>query len=277
MTAAVLPSHHTIEVRGLSLHYLDWGNDGAPPLVFVHGLSSAAAGWQRVAEHFASDFHVVALDQRGHGDSSWAPPDAYDTDSYVADLDAFVDALGLSRFVLVGHSMGGHNSIAYVARHPDRVRCAVVNDIPPALNQDPDATAQRFPGGQHPVLPSIEAWMDQQRPNAPFTPEHILRFSGEIRLKAVEGGVAPKYDPNASIHWQPRDLWDEARSITRPVLFIRGGRSTVLDATTLQRMDMEVPLARSITLEKAGHNTFFDMEPEFVHVVRDFIAAHVDA
>src|SRR5688500_10778341 len=102
MTTALTPSDHTLEVRGLALHYLDWGNPEAMPLVLVHGLSNSAAGWRRVAPSFADDYHVVALDQRGHGDSGWADPAEYDTDSYVADLERFVDELAFERFVLVG-------------------------------------------------------------------------------------------------------------------------------------------------------------------------------
>ncbi len=277
MTTAVRPDGRTIELRGLTFHYLEWPapTPSATPMVLLHGLSSSAAAWRRVAEHFASEYRVIALDQRGHGDTSWAEAGAYGTDDYVADMEAFADALGLDRFVLIGHSMGGHNAIAYTARHPERVLAALANDIPPALSRDPAAQAQQFPDGHHPVFPSIEAWMEAQRPNAPFTPPEILRFSGESRLKVVEGGVTPKYDPNASIHWAPADLWEEARSITRPILFIRGGRSTVLDAATLQRMDLEIEPARSITLEKSGHNTFFDMEPEFVRTLDDFLRAHV--
>lgn len=277
MATTARPTEHDFTLEGRTLRYLDWGNPGATPLVLVHGLSSAARAWSRVAEHFADRYHVIALDQRGHGDSDWVPADTYDTDSYVADLEAFVDALGLERFVLVGHSMGGHNAIAYTARHPERVICALANDIPPALDRDPTASAASFPGGRHPVYASIEDWIEQQRPTAPFTPEHILRFSGESRLKPVEGGLTPKYDPAASIHWRPKDLWNEARSITRPILFIRGGRSTVLSAQTLQDMDMQVEPARSITLEKSGHNTFFDMEHEFLAVLSDFLDAHQSA
>jgi pimeloyl-ACP methyl ester carboxylesterase len=276
MTTTVQPDSRTIELRGLGFHYLEWpaARSGATPLVLLHGLSSSAAAWRRVAEHFADDYRVIALDQRGHGESEWADPSSYQTDDYVADLEAFVDALGLERFVLVGHSMGGHHTIAYTARHPERVIAALANDIPPALDRNPETQAQQFPNGAHPVYASIDAWMDAQRPNSPFTPEAMLRFSGESRLKAVDAGIAPKYDPNASIHWAPADLWDEARTITRPILFIRGGRSTVLDPQTLQRMDMEIEPARSITLEKSGHNTFFDMEPEFVRTLADFLGAH---
>ena len=173
---------------------------------------------------------MIALDQRGHGESQWAPAaGGYGTDDFVADLETFVDALGLGRFVLVGHSMGGHNTIAYTARHPERILCAVVNDIPPSIERDPVAQAERFPGGQHPVFPAVEAWMDEQRKHSEFTPEEMLRLSA-TRLEEVEGGVQLRSDPNASISWAPADLWDEARTITRPILFIRGGRSGVLDA-----------------------------------------------
>ncbi|MFN8639960.1 MAG: alpha/beta hydrolase [Dehalococcoidia bacterium] len=274
--AMVEPTHQALDLpeQGVRLHYLEWGSPSAPPLVLVHGLSSSAAAWHRVAQAFLGSYHVIALDQRGHGESGWVDAEHYDTESYVADLAAFVDALGLGQFVLIGHSMGGHHTLAYTARHAERVRCAVVNDIPPALERDPDATAARFPGGRHPVFASVDAWMDLERAGQPFTPEPILRFSGETRLRAVEGGFVPRYDPNASICWQPKDLWEEVRTISRPLLLLRGGRSTVLEAATLQQMDMEIEPARSITLEKAGHNTFFDMEHEFIEVVRAFIAAH---
>lgn len=274
MTTATQPLLSTLELRGLEVRYRDWGNEGATPLVLVHGLSSSSAAWQRVAEHLAGRFHVLGLDQRGHGDTTWAADGDYGTDAYVADLEAFVDALGLERFVLVGHSMGGHHTIAYTARHPERVICAVANDIPPALERDPEAAATRFPGGEHPVLPTIEAWIDTQRPDAPFTPEHMHRLNAEAKLKPIEGGVVPKHDPRASIDWAPKDLWEEARAISRPILFVRGGRSNVLEAQTLQDMDLQIAPARSITLEKSGHNTFYDMEHEFLAVVSDFIDAH---
>ncbi|MEX2374071.1 MAG: hypothetical protein WD942_00590, partial [Dehalococcoidia bacterium] len=71
------------------------------------------------------------------------------------------------------------------------------------------------------------------------------------------------------------DLWDEARTIQLPLLIIRGGRSTVLDAQTLQDMDMAIPGARSVTLEKAGHDTYSDMEHEWIGMARAFLGAHV--
>ncbi len=278
MPDAVEPTSHTVEVGGLNLHYLDWGNEGALPMVLLHGLGGAAGDWMRIAESFRDSYHVVALDQRGHGGSDHAPDHAYSTDDFVGDLSGFVDALGFERFVLCGHSMGGHNTIAFTARNPERVACALANDIPPSMPDRGSAEdrAAGFPDGQHPVFPTMDAWIDSRRPTATFTSDVHLRLMAESRLKPVDGGFQPKSDPNASIHWDPTDLWEEAQTITRPIFFIRGGGSQVLDAETVQKMDMAIEPARSVGLEQSGHNTFFDMEEEWLSVASQFFAAHSD-
>lgn len=279
MTTAVEPQHHTVEVNSLSLHYVDYGapSPDATPMLFLHGLSTLWAMWQRVAEHFVSEgYHVMALDQRGHGASDWAPADRYRTSDYLSDLEQFVDGLGLDRFILVGQSMGGHHTIAYTARHPERIIAALANDIPPAIKRGEVDYSQQFPGGNHRVFASIEEWAAPRREANPFTPEWAHELSARELLREVDGGWQPRHDPNAIMRWEPVDLWDEAKTITRPILFIRGGRSRVLDAQTLQDMDMAIPGARSVTLEKAGHSTYHDMEHEWINVASTFFVAHRD-
>ena len=274
MTTAVEPTSRTIELRGLRLHYLDWGNESAPALVLLHGLGGAAGEWRRVAEHFRSDYRVLALDQRGHGRSEHAADRAYATDDLVADLGAFLDALGIDRAILCGHSMGGHNVIAFTARHPERVVCGLANDIPPALPRDAAAAASQFPGGQQPLFADIEAFIADGRERNPFTPEEARRIVAKARLAPMEGGYRSTADPAAAIEWAPADLWEAARTITRPLLLVRGGASPVLDAETLRRMEAAIAPARSVTLERAGHNTFLDMEPEFLAAASPFFAEH---
>ena len=276
MTTAVEPQHETVTINGLRLHYVDYGapSPDAPVMVMLHGLTSAWGAWRRVAEHFAPRYRVVALDQRGHGESDWAPADAYDTASYLSDLEQFVDGLGLERFVLVGQSMGGHHTIAYTARHPERIMAAIANDIPPSIQRGEVDYAQAYPGGQHRVSATAEEWLTPRREQNPFTPEWAHQLAVRELLRPVEGGFVPKHDPNAPMHWQPADLWDEARTIARPIFFIRGGRSRVLDAQTLQDMDMAIPAARSVTLEKAGHLTYWDMEHEWLTIADAFLQAH---
>lgn len=276
MTTAIEPRHHEVVANGLRLHYVEYGSPApdATPMVLLHGLTSAWGALRRVAEHFSATYHVYALDQRGHGHSARPEDGAYDTDSYLADLDAFVDALGLDRFVLVGQSMGGHHTLGYVARHPERIVAAIVNDISPTPPEPTPEDAANFPDGLHRRFATIDEWLEPRRAANPLTPEWAHQLAAREQLREVEGGFEPLHDPAAATTWRPLDLWAEVRTITRPLLFIRGGRSTILDALTLQEMDMTIPGARSITLEKAGHSTYWDMEHEWLDVATAFLAAH---
>lgn len=282
MTTAVEPAHQTTTVNGLRLHYVEYPSPraGAPVMLFLHGLTSVWGSWRRVAEHFAADYHVYLLEQRGHGDSEWVSADRYRTEDYLGDLEAFVDQMGFQRFILVGQSMGGHHTIAYTAKHPDRIICALANDIPPALSirsLTPQDWAEVFPGDRQRVFATPAEWTETRRPTAPLTPEWAHALMEREALKEVPGGYSPKFDPHAQMHWEPADLWDAARTITRPIFFIRGGRSQVLSAQALQDMDMAIPTARSVTLEKAGHSTYHDMEREWITIASAFFAAHASA
>ena len=280
MTTAVEPAHQTATVDGLRLHYVEYPSPraGAPVMLFLHGLTDVWGSWRRVAEHFADQYHVYLFEQRGHGDSEWVAADRYRTEDYIADLEGFVDQMGFERFVLVGQSMGGHNTIAYTAKHPERIICALANDIPPALKLDaPDREANQarmFPGGKQRVFATPAEWTETRRPTAPLTPDWAHALMEREALKEVPGGYSPKFDPNTQMHGKPADLWDVAATITRPIFFIRGGRSQVLSAQALQDMDMAIPTARSVTLEKAGHSTYHDMEREWIAIASAFFAAH---
>ena len=95
----------TLTLNGLRFHYRDWGNPQASPLVLLHGYTSHARSWDTIARRLADRFRVLALDQRGHGESEHAAD--YDEQRLLEDLAAFVDALGLATFAPVGFSIGG--------------------------------------------------------------------------------------------------------------------------------------------------------------------------
>ncbi len=113
---------------GLRLRYVSWGRDDAPVVVMLHGLRSHAHTWADVADALTDRYRVVALDQRGRGSSDWDPRRDYHAAAYVRDLDALVRALGLRRFVLAGHSMGGANAFVYASRQPVRLAGLVIED-----------------------------------------------------------------------------------------------------------------------------------------------------
>src|SRR3990170_8019023 len=104
MTTAVEPREHTIDTRGLRFHYVEWGRADAPAIVLLHGISAMCRIWDPLARALQDRYRLIALDQRGHGDTSWPDEAAYSTEDYVADLEALVDARGLDRFALIGLS-----------------------------------------------------------------------------------------------------------------------------------------------------------------------------
>ena len=91
----------------MSFHYLEWGQPGNPLIVMLHGGSQQAHSWDFVSLPLSEDYHIIALDQRGHGDSDWAADGDYTVEAHQGDIDGFVAALGLSNFHLIGHSMAG--------------------------------------------------------------------------------------------------------------------------------------------------------------------------
>src|SRR5208337_2998516 len=109
-----------IVLRHLRLHYLEWGAPDAPPLVLLHGGHQSAHSWDLVSLHLAQNYHVMALDQRGHGDSEWPRDAEYSNHSMALDAEAFIDALCPQRPILVGHSMGGRNAMLLTRRDPSR-------------------------------------------------------------------------------------------------------------------------------------------------------------
>src|SRR5689334_5690824 len=114
----VLPSDHFIAANGLKMHYLDWGNPQLPPVLLLHGVRLQAHTWDMAALLLRDHYHLVALDQRGHGDTEWTPDDQLDVsnnDLMLEDTRQFIDHLGYEHFILVGMSMGGQNSYRYAA------------------------------------------------------------------------------------------------------------------------------------------------------------------
>src|SRR5215471_7790964 len=125
-----------IEVNGIGLHYLDWGSNGKPPLLMLHGISRVAHQFDHIAPGFNKDYHVFAIDMRGHGDSGWSPDGAYLVEDYVKDLEAFVDKLNLRDLVLLGNSTGGRVVQVYAGLHPDRVSRLISEDVGPERTND---------------------------------------------------------------------------------------------------------------------------------------------
>ncbi len=271
------PVRRSAALRDGEISYLDWDgpSPGSPALLLLHGMMGCAADWSRVAPALAGEYRVLAPDQRGHGASTHPPPPGgYATRDYVDDLEQFADSVGIARFGILGHGMGGHNAIGLAARPSGRVLCALANDVAPAGEAPGEMWEELLTNREHPEFATVEEYVAWRRRAAPGAPAALLEQEAAGRLGSVPGGLRGLSDVRAALDWRPDDLWQAAAGIRCPILYIRGGRSPKLDAATQQRMVMQTPSARSISLELAGHLTYLDREEEFIDLARAFFAAH---
>src|SRR5262249_44960936 len=113
MPQTVEPTDKQLTANGLTFHYVDWGTAGRPPMLLLHGFNQTAHTWDEFCPRVCRDYHVRAFDQRGHGDTQWAPDKDYSRDTMVRDIAAMVRELVLPPFILIGMSMGGANAMTY--------------------------------------------------------------------------------------------------------------------------------------------------------------------
>ena len=193
MKSTALPKDKFIQIDNLSFHYLDWGNTDAIPIVLLHGLCANAHYWDFFARNMANEYHLLAVDQRGHGDSDWAGN--YGPRDYVLDLEAFVDSLKLSGFVLIGHSMGGINAIIYAARHPDQVNALVIVDIGPEITAAGVERMERERADEPEVFSSEEEAISYMKKLEPRQSDAFIRHQLKYALRQEEKGrLTFKYD-----------------------------------------------------------------------------------
>ncbi|MBI4307520.1 MAG: alpha/beta hydrolase [Chloroflexi bacterium] len=278
LTEIVEPQDRYMTVNGLRLHYLDWGNEGKPPMLMLHGGSQTAHSWDFFALAVRPDFHVVALDQRGHGDSAWAPDGDYSLEAHQRDIHSFVQAIGLERFVLVGLSMGGRNSLVYTATHPERVRALVIVDVGPETQRAGRLQIRDFVTTTD-ELDSIEAFAQRVMDRNPHRSLSQLVGSLQWNLKQLSNGKWTwKYDkllrtPGYRIPRGSREyMWECAAKISCPTLIVRGGDSLVLNREGAERFQQTVRGSQLVEVPDAGHTIPGDNPLGFEMAVRPFLA-----
>src|SRR4051812_2209886 len=143
----VLPGEGDMRIGGLQVHYLDWGSKGRRPILFLHGGALTAHTWDLCCLALRDEFHCMALDQRGHGDSDWAPDADYSIGAQREDVRGFAQAIGLDQFVLVGMSLGAINGLAYAIAYPETLSALVLIDAGPNVRRPGSSRIRDFVNG----------------------------------------------------------------------------------------------------------------------------------
>ena len=267
-----------IEMRGLRFHYRDWApqRPDAPALVLLHGYTGHARTWDAFAEAMTDRYRVIALDQRGHGETAWAPAERYGVEDMADDLVAFVAALGLKDFALCGLSMGGMVTMEYAGRRPSELAAAVIVDIGPEIIRS-GGTRIRDSVQISDIFETREAAFEAARAENPRPPPDHHRHRVDYSLMRLEDGRWTwRYD-RALRSWgamRPRDAataWASCAAINVPTQLIRGGLSDILSAEVAARMVETIPDARFDLIETSGHSVPLDRPEEFLAVARAFL------
>jgi pimeloyl-ACP methyl ester carboxylesterase len=294
------PTSRTYFSQRLRLHYVDWGNADKPALLLIHGGRDHCRSWDWTAEALRDDWHVIAPDLRGHGDSQWSTDGNYWIAGYIYDLAQLIHQQKLAPVTIIAHSLGGNIALRYAGVYPETVaRLVALEGLGPrwvSAESANDAGEEPFRRLRKPIEQRMDEWLREQRGLAGRLPrryaslEEALRrmqeenphLSAEQALHLTAHGVNQNEDGTYSWKfdnylrvWPPYDmrgqdiqqLWSR---IDCPTLILYGKESRFGDPAADGRAGL-FRRARVVGIDGAGHWLHHDRLDDFLRVVRDFL------
>jgi pimeloyl-ACP methyl ester carboxylesterase len=285
------PTSHTYFSQRLRLHYVDWGNAGKPPLLMIHGGRDHCRNWDWTAAALRDEWHVIAPDLRGHGDSQWSPDGSYTMAGFIYDLAQLIHQQQLAPVTIIAHSLGGHIALRYTGLYPETVKKLVAIE---GLGPSPAKMAER---GKKDIVVRMDEWIREQRALAGRLPRRYASVEDAFRRMQEEnphltadqarhltvhgvnqnedGTYSWKFD-NYVRAFPPYDmrlrdiqlLWSR---IACPTLLLYGKESRAGNPDEDGRASL-FRHAKAIGVDGAGHWLHHDRLDVFLQTVRDFLA-----
>ncbi len=284
------PTSHSFISQRLRLHYADWGNADAPPLLLVHGGRDHCRSWDWVAQELCKDWHVIAPDLRGHGDSAWSPDGHYEMTAFVYDLAQLIHQLNLAPVTIVAHSMGGNISTRYAGLYPENVRKLVSIE---GLGPSPAVMEEQAKSS---FAEQWRTWIDKKRQAAGRLPKRYATLDDAYaRMKAENAYLNDEQARHLTIHginrnedgtwsWKfdnylnvwsffsisradTEEMWS---AITCPTLLLYGADSWASNPEKDGRFK-HFNTARVIEYENAAHWLHHDQFDRFMADLREFL------
>lgn len=284
------PTSNSFMSQRLRLHYVDWGNPEAPPLILQHGGRDHCRSWDWVAQELRKDWHVIAPDLRGHGDSAWSPEGHYALNAYVYDFAQLVRTLDYDQVTIVAHSLGGNIATRFTGLYPDKVRKLVNIE---GLDQAPKSgsgsesldyaarmrewigqkskAAGRVPR-RYPTLKAAYERMKEE--NAYLTEDQARHLTIHGVARNEDGTWSWKFDNYLNIWGVDRTPFCEIQAlwsaIACPMLLFYGSDSFAINPERDGRL-RHFRTARVIEYEKAGHWLHHDQFERFMGDLKAFL------
>ncbi len=276
--------------HGVSIHYLDWGPPtrnsavDAPPLILIHATGFLAALWSPIAEQLSSTFRVVAMDQRGHGNSE-KPAGGYTFDLLADDTQRLIEKLCLERPLVAGHSSGGTTVVVHAAKYPGVIQRSVL--IEPILprpdwygvpNMNPNLLAKGA-RQRRAVRPSRQEMFEAYRTRPMFE-----RWREDILRTYVDEGAADRDDGQVELKCPPEveaqffeaiidvDAWPHLAEFTMPTLVLWGAESHLITRGFADQLDEALPNAETVFVGGATHFLPQERPDEVARLMEQFLS-----
>jgi pimeloyl-ACP methyl ester carboxylesterase len=285
------PTSRVYFSQRLRLHYVDWGNGGKPPLILLHGGQDHCRNWDWVAQRLRHEWHVIAPDLRGHGDSQWSATGSYTMAGYVYDLAQLVDQQRLAPVTIVAHSLGGNIALRYAGVYPEKVKALVSIE---GLGPSPKALAER---ARQTIDERMRKWIDLQQNLAGRLPRRYASIEDAFRrMQAANKHLSPEQARHLTQHgvnqnedgtfswkfdnyvrvWPPYDMQVEEvqqlwSRITCPTLLVYGKESWASNPQEDGRA-RHFQNARVVSFEGAAHWVHHDQLDAFIDTVTEFLS-----
>lgn len=189
------PASNRFVSQRLKLHYVEWGNREAPPLILLHGGKDHCRSWDWTAEKFAKDWRIIAPDLRGHGDSEWSPDGEYPMHGFVYDLAQLIHLLDLTPVTIVAHSLGGNVALRYAGLYPDNVKKLVAIE---GLGPSPEMIEKIE---ARPRAERLRDWIDAKRSASKRTPKKYETLEDALtRMKGANDFLSDEQARHLTVH-----------------------------------------------------------------------------
>ncbi|WP_413576011.1 alpha/beta fold hydrolase [Bdellovibrio sp. HCB290] len=263
-----------------NFNYQIYGPEDGRKWVFIHGLMGYGQNWRRIISGLEATERCLAYDQRGHG-RSFQPESGYSPEDYTNDLKQIVDELGWDKFILVGHSMGGRNVLAFASMYPEYVEKLIVEDI------GPEASAKAYEYYEYLLNLAPTPFASREEARKYFMEDFVktakTREKVEVMSQYFYSNMIEK--PDGTVDWRfskygiiesvkaghTRERWDQVRDLKMPTLWIRGEKSQELKPDIYQRILAENPMIKGVEIPGAGHWVHSDQSQTFIETLKSFV------
>lgn len=286
-TEAVHPRDRSIEIDGLKLHYVEWGNPSGEIVIFIHGNRDQSRSWDFLVEQLLQrgdrDFHFVAVDLRGHGDSDWlAPGRSYQHVDFLGDLAALVSHLKKEPVILVGHSLGGSMAILFAGCFPKKVRKLVLieaagpyaradHEVPPLMAR---WLAREAESDEASCYSSLEEAAKAIQKRFSQVPDHAALHMARHGTKSTERGFVWKHDPRMRFPSYSTLSEGQIQSfidrIECPSLLIFGASGDFKNSPRTGRIEL-FKNSKVVFLSDTGHHVAHERPQETAELVGSFL------